>query len=262
VGPGLMAVIAAGVSATTVSVAIGVAVVTSSPALVASTTPRTAVVAPTSPGANRTATLTFDITKLAPEIAHLAADVLVIAAQPDPTMSPVVFDVAATASGFASSGYAFTMHITNLPGLTALGSVVRGTVTDPSHFVLEFPGSPTLSRYERRGDTAFATLSGQVLEVVPGQGVFGDLSPEDLMPSSVWAVVVAPWVATLERTDTPGVYTAPSRALAVAAKHDGYLGKDWQLGARIDASGRLTLLTYAGTVLDQPFGLEIAVTYN
>jgi hypothetical protein len=257
-----MAVVAAGVSATTVGVAIGVAVVTSSPALVASTTLRTAVVATTPPAANRPATLTIDIKKLAPGIAHLAADVLAIAAQPDPTMSPVVFDTAAAAAGFESSGYSFTMHITNLPGLTALGSVVRGTVTDASHFILEFPSSPTISRYERKGDTAIATLSGQALEVVPGQGVVGDLSPEDLMPGPVWASVGSPWVATLQRTDTPGVYAAPSNALMAAAKREGYLGKDWQLGAQIDASGRLTLLTYSGTGLDQPFALDIAVTYS
>jgi hypothetical protein len=261
-GPGLMALVGAGISATTVGVAIGVAVVTSSPALVASTTPRTVVVARTPAAANGTAPLTVDMTKLGPGIAHLAADVLATAAAPDPTLSPGVFDTAATADGFATSGYSFTMRITNLPGLTALGAVVRGTVTDATHFILEFPGSPTLTRYERRGDTAFATLSGQVLEVVPGQGAFGDLSPEDLMPGSVWSAVVAPWASTLQRTDTPGVYTAPSRALGAAAKRGGYLGKDWQLGAQIDATGRLVQVTYAGTIQDEPFGLDIAVAYN
>ena len=75
-GPGFMAVLGAGISATTVGVAIGVAVVTSSPTLVASTTPRAAIVATAPPAANRTATLTLDIAKLAPGIAHLAADVL------------------------------------------------------------------------------------------------------------------------------------------------------------------------------------------
>jgi len=258
-----MAVVSATITTATASVAVGVAVLATNPAPVASTTtvPRAAA-AQSQTATGHPAALAFDVKRVPLGIAKIAADVLVVAAQPDPTPSPVFFDTQAMHAGFAGSGYSFTMHIDGFPRLTALGSEVRGTATDATHFTLEFPQSTMVSRYTRTGATAVATVGGHELSVAPGQTSIGDLSPDALTPDRIWSALIDAWVATLKPTGTPGTYEASSRELLVLAKHDGYAAKDWAIQAAEDASGRLTSLTFTGLASGAPFRLEISVTYN
>ena len=268
-GPGLMAVVSATISTATVSVAVGVAVLAVNPSPVSSTTAvppaavasqaattgsRFVVAGPTSPA--------FDITSLSPGIAALAADVLTVAVPPDPTETPAVFDTNAMDVGLAGSGYAFTMRIDGFSGLSALGTTVRGTATDATHYTLEFPESAVLTRYVRNGESAAARVSGHDLAVAPGQTLMGDLSPEALTPAHVLAAIAEPWAATLKPTGAPGTYEAATRALVLAAQHEGYAATDWSLSAVVDATGRLMSLTFTGYASGAPFTLKIAIGYH
>lgn len=258
-----MAVVSATITTATASVAVGVAVLAANPSPVASTTtgPPAAgaqIQAATGP----TAAIAFDVKRVPLGIAKIAADVLVVAAQPDPTPSPVHFDTQAMHAGFAGSGYSFTMRIDGFPRLTALGGEVRGTIVDGTHFTLEFPESTIVSRYTRSGATAVAMVGGHELSVAPAQASTSDLSPEELTPDRIWSALLDPWVATLKPDTTPGTYHASPRELLALAKHDGYAAKDWAIQAANDATGRLTSLTFTGLASGAPFTLEISVAYT
>jgi hypothetical protein len=257
-----MAVVSATITTATASVAVGVAVLAASPTPVANTANAAPAAAHTQAATGRTAALAFDVQRVPLGIAKIAADVLVVAAQPDPTPSPVHFDTQAMHAGFAGSGYSFTMRIDGFPRLTALGSEVRGTIADATHFTLEFPASTIVSRYTRTGATAVAMVGGHELSVAPGQTSIGDLTPEELTPDRIWSALLDPWVATLKPDTTPGTYHASPRELLALAKHDGYAAKDWAIQAANDATGRLTSLTFTGLASGAPFTLEISVAYD
>ncbi|MHB8958142.1 MAG: hypothetical protein ACYDAN_00755 [Candidatus Limnocylindrales bacterium] len=170
------------------------------------------------------------------------------------------FDPDATVAGFAGS-YRFVAHVRGLPGLTNLGGVVQGVVTDPGHFTLDFPESGFITQYARDGSTARAMINGQALVVQPGEATAGAISPEAMLPAGLWGQAVALWQGMLRPDGTAGSFAANSGALTSKAKQDGLLASDWQLSARTDGLGRLTTLAFSGRSWGQPFALDLVVLY-
>jgi hypothetical protein len=175
-----------------------------------------------------------------------------------PTPEPL--DVTAIQHGFAGP-YRFVARLADLPDMTAAAGTVKGIVTDPAHYVLEFPGSSFVTRYVRSGGDAVAVIDGQQVPVQTGSVAYGAISPEDMMPTQLWAMVVAPWAATLEHLGA-GAYAAPSAILTTRADRAGYRASDWQLSAATDGTGRLTSLSFRGLTATRPFVLDLAVTYD
>ncbi len=155
-----------------------------------------------------------------------------------------------------SIGGAF-IHL--LPGLTHLGGVGRGVVTDPGHFTLDFPESSFIREYAPDGFTARAMINGQALVVQPGEATAGAISPEAMLPAGLWGQAVALWQGTLQPDGTAGSFAANRGALTSQAKQDGLLASDWQLSARTDGLGLLTTLAFSGRSWDQPFAPDLVV---
>ena len=284
---GLTVALVGGVSAATVSVALGAALLASPPAPPAARTPAGYAISgieatPAASGGPETGSagasgvsaaatpwpVATASDALASAVARAARQLAVAIAQPVPTgpaplaRAPGTFDALAMDAGFDSGPYTFTASLDSVSHITALGSLVRGAVTDPTHVVLEFPESAFVTRYERDGDRATARLGGRDLDVAPGSGAFGTVSPEDLMPARLLEIVVAPWQQALRATATPGAYAADAGALVSQARRSGLLATGWQLTAREDASGRLVALAFSGSLWSQPFSLDLAVAYR
>jgi hypothetical protein len=265
VGRALVAALSGSVSVAAVGAVIGIAVVTSSPTAVASTTTRTHTATP-APQASVVTVNTLDQHFAQGVAKSLSAGVTALqnfAIAPKPTRQPTVFNTAAMDAGLADSSYTFTASITGLADMSTLGSTVTGTVIDPTHFTLEFPQSTTITKYQRDGDkAAFAWVAGHQMLVAPGSGsAFGTISAEDFLPARLWAMAVDQWSSALKPDTTPGDYLAPSATLTATATHGGYAAKDWTLKAHIDESGRLTSVGFAGTSFDAPFELAMTITY-
>jgi hypothetical protein len=165
------------------------------------------------------------------------------------------------AAGFARP-YRFVAHLSGLPGLMNLGGVAQGVVTDPDHFVLDFPESTFITRYTRDGSSARAVINGETVTVQPGLGTAGAISPEDMLPGGLWAQTIARWESTLEPDSTAGAYAASSGVLTSDAMKDGLDASRWQLSARTDPSGRLTTLAFSGLSWDQAFALDLVILYG
>lgn len=175
--------------------------------------------------------------------------------------SAAPFDSNATTAGFAGP-YRFVAHLSGLPGLTELGGVVQGQVTDPEHFRLDFPESSFITHYTRDGSTARAMVNGQTVVVRPGEATAGTISPEDLLPAGLWGQVIALWEGTLQPAGTVGRYAASTGVLTSKAREDGLLASDWQLSAKTDAAGRLTTVAFSGRSWDQVFALDLVMLYG
>lgn len=265
-GRALAAAFGGSVSVVTVVAAVGIAVVTSTPAPVAATGGAAHPVATPAPTASVAAAQTLDThfaQGLATSLKQGIAELQSYAVAPKPKAAPAVFNADAMAAGFADGAYRFTASIVGFADLSTLGSVVNGTVSDPTHFTLEFPESTTITKYVRDNTTAFAWIEGHRLTLAADKsGVFGTISPEDLLPGKLWTMAVAQWADTLKPDSVLGEYSAPSAALTAKARTGGYAAQDWTLKARLDESGRLTQLGFAGSSFEVPFGLDITVAYG
>ena len=161
-----------------------------------------------------------------------------------------------------SGAYRFVARLAGMSDLSTLGGTVTGVVTDPTHFVLEFPDSTFVTRYTRTGADAVAVVNGLEVQVATGTGTFASLSPEDMLPARLWDLAVAPWAVSLGPTGQAGAWAAPSDVLIALARVAGYSASDWHLSATTDASGRLTLLSFGGTKGDGTFRLDLGVVYG
>ncbi len=180
---------------------------------------------------------------------------------PGPSAKAEPFDRNAAFAGFAGP-YRFVAHLNGLPGMMNLGGVVQGDVTDPSHFVLDFPQSTFITHYTRDGSTARAVIGGQTVVVQPGVGTAGAISPEAMLPVGLWGQAIALWERTLQPDFTAGSYAADSDFLTGKAREDGLLASNWQLAARTDAARRLTMLAFSGSSWDHAFALDLVILYQ
>ena len=171
------------------------------------------------------------------------------------------FDRPAVLAGFVGP-YRFVAHLDGLPGLMNLGAVVQGSVTDPTHFVLDFPDSTFITRYTRDGSSARAVVNGQTVAVQPGPGTAGAISPEDMLPAQILAQLVAMWETSLQPDTSSGTYVANAATLSGRARTEGILASGWQLSAKTDPSGRLTSLGFSGKSWSQSFAIDLVVLYG
>ena len=171
------------------------------------------------------------------------------------------FDAGAMDAGFTGP-YRFVARLTGIPDTAALGSVVRGAVSDPTHFILEFPESGFITRYTRKGGDAIAVVNGHKVPVAVEASTYAALSPEDLLPAQLWAAEVGSWASTLEPGTAAGSFAAQAGVLTATARRTGLVAADWQLSALTDGSGRLTQLSFGGLRSGRPFLLDVAVSYG